>query len=412
MLILWGRMMKRGSKLGWALIGLSVIICGWTIAGTTITDAEGEESSVEAVAVAETVVEEAAAEVSESSEGIAMLALQPEEFTFDNGTLIITGDGASVDANEFGTRNDINSLKVDNGGGSIQLNGGDFNGCEGLKEIDFGNDTTVNLNGSNLTEVFSGCSNIVSINGGGYKSTAKTGSSDAIEESKAGIVYDSNGNIVFIANGAGVNSKYDMDGNVIVECRAITIDKDTTGISPEVLRDRTNFNVIFFPDDISDANLENLYAILDQYPNFLLVPESQRKNVDPQPVNPGDDDDDDGGGGSGGGGTGGGDTPGGGGGSGGGGSSSGGGSSDSGSSGGSSGSSDYSGSGVSTTVTYTITADGQVVKGHTQSATPKTADGFDERYLLSLSIFFCGLGFILYSRNKKYTMISELSDRD
>ena len=52
------------------------------------------------------------------------------------------------------------------------------------------------------------------------------------------------------------------------------------------------------------------------------------------------------------------------------------------------------------TDTYTVNKDGTVTKGHSQDATPKTADGFDTRYLLCLAIFLLGLGFILFSKQK------------
>jgi len=65
---------------------------------------------------------------------------------------------------------------------------------------------------------------------------------------------------------------------------------------------------------------------------------------------------------------------------------------------------------TTTTVTYTINADGTVSQGHVKDKTPKTADGFDERYLLCLAILFSGIGVILYSRQKKLEILT--SGRD
>ena len=61
----------------------------------------------------------------------------------------------------------------------------------------------------------------------------------------------------------------------------------------------------------------------------------------------------------------------------------------------------------STTVTYTVGADGTVSKGHTKDTTPKTADGFDPRLLLCLAIMLCGVGMLLYSNTKKFEILAD-----
>lgn len=66
---------------------------------------------------------------------------------------------------------------------------------------------------------------------------------------------------------------------------------------------------------------------------------------------------------------------------------------------------------TTTTVTYKVSSDGSISSGHTQDSTPKTADGFDNRYLLCLAIFLLGAGAILFSRQKKLEAILE-SQRD
>lgn len=61
------------------------------------------------------------------------------------------------------------------------------------------------------------------------------------------------------------------------------------------------------------------------------------------------------------------------------------------------------------------TADGKVIKSasatggasHTKDATPTTADGIDPRYFLCLAIFAGGIGVILYSRFNKMRYLSE-----
>lgn len=62
---------------------------------------------------------------------------------------------------------------------------------------------------------------------------------------------------------------------------------------------------------------------------------------------------------------------------------------------------------TTTTVTYTVNKDGTVTKGHSQDATPKTADGFDNRYLLCLAIFLLGVGVILVSKQRNIAFASE-----
>jgi hypothetical protein len=60
---------------------------------------------------------------------------------------------------------------------------------------------------------------------------------------------------------------------------------------------------------------------------------------------------------------------------------------------------------TTTTVTYKISSDGSISSGHTKDTTPKTADGFDTRYLLCLAIFLLGAGAILFSKQKKLEAI-------
>ena len=65
---------------------------------------------------------------------------------------------------------------------------------------------------------------------------------------------------------------------------------------------------------------------------------------------------------------------------------------------------------TTTTVTYTISSDGSISEGHTQDATPTTADGFDIRYLLCLAIFLLGAGAIMLSRQKSLLAIAALDE--
>ena len=58
-----------------------------------------------------------------------------------------------------------------------------------------------------------------------------------------------------------------------------------------------------------------------------------------------------------------------------------------------------------TTVTYKVSSDGSISSGHTKDTTPKTADGFDARYLLCLAIFLLGAGAILMGRQRKLEAI-------
>ena len=60
---------------------------------------------------------------------------------------------------------------------------------------------------------------------------------------------------------------------------------------------------------------------------------------------------------------------------------------------------------TTTTVSYKVSSDGSISSGHTKDTTPKTADGFDNRYLLCLAIFLLGAGSILFSRQKKLEAI-------
>ena len=60
---------------------------------------------------------------------------------------------------------------------------------------------------------------------------------------------------------------------------------------------------------------------------------------------------------------------------------------------------------TTTTVTYKVSSDGSISSGHTKDTTPKTADGFDARYLLCLAIFLLGAGAILMGRQKNLEAI-------
>jgi hypothetical protein len=60
---------------------------------------------------------------------------------------------------------------------------------------------------------------------------------------------------------------------------------------------------------------------------------------------------------------------------------------------------------TTTTVTYKVSSDGSISSGHTKDATPKTADGFDSRYLLCLAIFLLGAGAMMLGKQKKLEAI-------
>lgn len=60
---------------------------------------------------------------------------------------------------------------------------------------------------------------------------------------------------------------------------------------------------------------------------------------------------------------------------------------------------------TTTTVTYKVSSDGTISSGHVKDTTPKTADGFDTRYLLCLAIFLLGAGSIMMSKQKKLEAI-------
>ncbi len=64
---------------------------------------------------------------------------------------------------------------------------------------------------------------------------------------------------------------------------------------------------------------------------------------------------------------------------------------------------------TTTTVSYKVAADGTISSGHTKDSTPKTADGFDSRYLLCIAIFLMGAGSIMMSKQRKLEAI--LADR-
>ena len=57
------------------------------------------------------------------------------------------------------------------------------------------------------------------------------------------------------------------------------------------------------------------------------------------------------------------------------------------------------------TVTYKVASDGTISAGHIKDTTPKTADGFDTRYLLCLAIFLLGAGAIQLSKQKNLEAI-------
>ncbi|MBE5918460.1 MAG: hypothetical protein E7272_01330 [Pseudobutyrivibrio ruminis] len=60
---------------------------------------------------------------------------------------------------------------------------------------------------------------------------------------------------------------------------------------------------------------------------------------------------------------------------------------------------------TTTTVTYKVSSDGSISSGHIKDTTPKTADGFDNKYLLCIAIFLLGAGSILFSNQRKLEAI-------
>lgn len=60
---------------------------------------------------------------------------------------------------------------------------------------------------------------------------------------------------------------------------------------------------------------------------------------------------------------------------------------------------------TTTTVTYKVSSDGSISSGHTKDTTPKTADGFDNKYLLCIAIFLLGAGSILFGNQRKLEAI-------
>ena len=60
---------------------------------------------------------------------------------------------------------------------------------------------------------------------------------------------------------------------------------------------------------------------------------------------------------------------------------------------------------TTTTVTYKVAADGSISNGHIKDTTPKTADGFDSRYLLCLAIFLLGAGALMMGNQRKLETI-------
>lgn len=67
---------------------------------------------------------------------------------------------------------------------------------------------------------------------------------------------------------------------------------------------------------------------------------------------------------------------------------------------------------TTTTVTYKVAADGSISAGHTKDTTPKTADGFDSRYLLCIAIFLLGAGAIMLSKQRKLEAILAGQDEE
>ncbi|MCR4693733.1 MAG: leucine-rich repeat domain-containing protein [Pseudobutyrivibrio sp.] len=61
---------------------------------------------------------------------------------------------------------------------------------------------------------------------------------------------------------------------------------------------------------------------------------------------------------------------------------------------------------TTTTVSYTVNGDGTISAGHTKDTTPKTADGFDIRYLLCMGLFLLGAGTIFLSKQKRLTAMA------
>ena len=60
---------------------------------------------------------------------------------------------------------------------------------------------------------------------------------------------------------------------------------------------------------------------------------------------------------------------------------------------------------TTTTVTYKVSSDGSISAGHTKDTTPKTADGFDNKYLLCIAILLLGAGSILFGNQRKLEAI-------
>ena len=60
---------------------------------------------------------------------------------------------------------------------------------------------------------------------------------------------------------------------------------------------------------------------------------------------------------------------------------------------------------TTTTVTYKVSSDGSISSGHTKDTTPKTADGFDNKYLLCIAIFLLGAGSSLFGNQRKLEAI-------
>lgn len=67
---------------------------------------------------------------------------------------------------------------------------------------------------------------------------------------------------------------------------------------------------------------------------------------------------------------------------------------------------------TTTTVTYKVSSDGSISTGHTKDTTPKTADGFDDKYLLCIAIFLLGAGAILFGNQRKLEAIVAGEDDD
>ncbi|MCF0131247.1 MAG: leucine-rich repeat protein [Pseudobutyrivibrio sp.] len=413
--------MRRGTKLGWLLVGMSVVLCGWTIAADSVNSAEFTEEEIDIVeAEPAALLDESNVEYVNYDDQIMLMSYRTNDnCDFDDATGTLTiNDGAVIGDSEFANDTNITSIVVAEGA-NVTIGTNSFSGCTNLESVNLGS-ATMSQNGT-LQTTFAECYNIKSINGAGYESQVKTDANDTA----GGIVYDSNKQVVYFTSGAGVDSYVDDDPNPV---RCIYLDPSTTGVSVDSYYALSSGGsdkpvYIIIPDGM---NIDDVVTPVNG--NYIVCYKDDAKIV---PVNPtpiptitttpvpsgqptatptvspsgtptttpsitptitptvGPNN---GGGGNNGGSSGG---------------SSSGSSSDT-----SNGGSSNNGGGAYTTVTYKIAPDGTVIKGHAKDNTPKTADGFDERYLLCLAVFLCGVGVLIISKNKKYAIISSMSDID